>query len=62
VPDQNTIRVYVSARTGEWVARIGPPHESVQVEGGSPDQAIMFLMLKMKHDRYRFDHHSVLDI
>jgi hypothetical protein len=62
VPPQNTIHVFVSARTGDWVARVGPEHESVEATGGTWDQALMFLQLKLKRGGYQFDHNSVLDV
>jgi hypothetical protein len=60
VPAQNTIRVYVSASTGDWVASIGPADATVEVSGATPWMAMTMLVLELQKRKYRWDHESLL--
>jgi hypothetical protein len=61
VSAQNTIRVFVSASTGDWVATIGPADAFVEAYGATPWMAMTMLVLVLQKRKYRWDHESVLD-
>jgi hypothetical protein len=60
VPAQNTIRIFVSASTGDRVASIGPSDATVEVSGATPWMAMTMLSLELQKRRYRWDHESIL--